>query len=266
MNKPLAIITGAASGIGRATALRFLDEGYRVAALDRSQAGLEDLEQSQPGDDIETYVCDLVETDQLPALADRMINELGPPRVLVNNAGICLYADIVDTTDDMWLRSLNINLVSASALIRDFVPAMKTVEGAAIVNVASRNALSSSPRAVTYDAAKAGLLALTRTMAVELGGDDIRVNALIPGFIDTPVHGDLLADEVFTENYRKLIPLNRFGTSDDMANIICFLASEKAAFITGQGIIADGGQISGQNYTKMFGNHESFASRQLDND
>ena len=103
-------------------------------------------------------------------------------------------------------------------------------------------------------------------MAVELGGDDIRVNALIPGFIDTPVHGDLLEDEVFTENYRKLIPLNRFGTSDDMANIICFLASEKAAFITGQGIIADGGQISGQNYTKMFGNRESFASRQLDND
>lgn len=266
MNKPVAVITGAASGIGRATALRFLDEGHRVAALDRSQAGLANLQQSQPGDDIKTYVCDLVETDQLPALADRMIDELGPPRVLVNNAGICLYADIADTTDDMWLRSLNVNLVSAASLIRGLVPAMKTVEGGAIVNVASRNALSSSPRAATYDASKAGLLALTRTMAVELGGDGIRVNALIPGFIDTPVHGDLLEDEVFAENYRKLIPLNRFGSPDDMANIICFLASEKAAFITGQGIIADGGQISGQSYAKMFGNRESFVSRQLDND
>ncbi len=110
---------------------------------------------------------------------------------------------------------------------------MKRVKGAAIVNVSSRNALSSSPRAATYDAAKAALLALTRTLAVELGGDGIRVNAVLPGFIDTPIHGDLLKDRVFVKNYLKLIPLNRIGKPEDIANIIFFLASDGAAFITG---------------------------------
>jgi NAD(P)-dependent dehydrogenase (short-subunit alcohol dehydrogenase family) len=265
-NKPVAVITGAASGIGLATALRFLKEGFCVAALDRSASGLAQLKQSQSADDIQTYVFDLSETDQLPSLTARMINELGPPRVLVNNAGLCLYADITATTDDMWVKSLKVNLISAAALVRGFVTAMKSVDGAAIVNVSSRNALSSSPRAVTYDASKAALLGLTRTMAVELGEYGIRVNALLPGFIDTPVHGDLLQDKVYADNYRKLIPLNRFGKPDDMANVIYFLASDEAAFITGQSIVADGGQMSGQNYAKVFGNRESFTERQRKDD
>ena len=106
------------------------------------------------------------------------------------------------------------------------------------------------------------MLAPPRTLAVELGGDGIRVNAVLPGFIDTPIHGDLLEDRVFVENYLRLIPLNRIGSPADIANIIFFLASDGAAFVTGQGIVADGGQMSGQNYVRVFGERESFRARQ----
>lgn len=259
---PLAVVTGAASGIGKATVERFVDEGYVVAALDRSRNGLDRLKHSKIGPQVRVYSCDLAEIPSLTPLAERIVAELGPPRALINNAGVCLYADITETTDEMWETSLNTNLVGASALIRGFVPAMKEVEPAAIVNVASRNALSSSPRAATYDAAKAALLALTRTLAVELGGDGIRANAVLPGFVDTPIHGDLLNDRVFVRNYLRLIPLNRIGKPEDIANIIFFLASDGAAFITGQGIVADGGQMSGQNFVKVFGERESFRVRQ----
>ena len=207
----LAVVTGAASGIGKATVERFVDEGFRAAALDRSIEGLDALKGSRVGPHVHPFRCDLSDVGTLTPLARRIVVDLGPPRVLVNSAGVCLYADITETTDEMWETSLNTNLVGASALIRGFVPGMKRVAGAAIVNVASRNALSSSPRAATYDASKAALLALTRTLAVELGGDGIRVNAVLPGFIDTPIHGDLLEDRVFVRNYLKLIPLNRIG-------------------------------------------------------
>lgn len=259
---PLAVVTGAASGIGKATTLRFIDDGYHVAALDRSRPGLKRLMRSGAGPHIHPYPCDLAKTQTLAPLVRRIVEEHGGPRALVNNAGLCLYADITDTSEQMWQRSLNVNLVSASALIRGFVPVMKRVKGAAIVNVSSRNALSSSPGAATYDAAKAGLLALTRTLGVELGKHDIRVNAVLPGFIDTPIHGDLLEDRGFVRNYLKLIPLNRIGKPEDVANIICFLASDQAAFITGQGIVADGGQMSGQNYSKIFGSRKSLSRRQ----
>lgn len=249
----LSVVTGAASGIGRATVLQFARAGFRVAALDRNHDGLQTLKRSRFGPQISPYVTDLNDVPTLTPLAHQIVAELGPPRALVNNAGICLYADITETTDEQWAKSLNVNLLAAAALIRGFVPAMKTVKCAAIVNVSSRNALSSSPRAATYDAAKAGLMALTRTLAVELGGFGIRVNAILPGFIATPIHKKLLSDRRFMKNYHRLIPLNRFGTAEEMAHVIFFLASDQAGFITGQGIVADGGQMAGQNYTKIFG-------------
>ena len=255
--QPVAVVTGAASGIGKAALLRFVREGYRVAALDCSKAGLARLKRTKAGASIETYLCDLAETDTLTPLAKRIVSVMGAPRAVVNNAGTCLYADITDLTDEIWLRSLNINLIGAAALVRGFVPGMKRVRGAAIVNVASRNALSSSPRASAYDASKAGLLALTRTLGVELGPHGIRANAVVPGFIDTPIHGDLLKDRVYVNNYLKLIPLNRFGSPEDMANVIYFLASDESAFITGQYIVADGGQMSGQNYQRVFGKRKT---------
>ena len=115
--------------------------------------------------------------------------DAGPAQVLVNVVGIHIYADITETTQAIWETSLNANLVSAATLARGFVPAMKRTKGAAIVNISSRNALSSSPKSATYDASKAGLLALTRTLGVELGRLGIRVNAVSPGSIIFPGGG-----------------------------------------------------------------------------
>jgi len=250
--RPLVVITGAASGIGLATVQKFLQEGHRVAAIDRSEAGLRRLKRSALGGRARIYVCDLNQIAALTPLAQRIVKELGPPRVLVNNAGVWFYEPIEECTDEHWQISLNVNLVAAAALARGFVPAMKKVQGAAIVNVSSRNALSSSPKASSYDAAKAGLLGLTRTLAVELGGHGIRCNAVCPGVIDTPANRNEMNDPSFVRNYLGLIPLNRFGRAEDIANAIFFLASDQAAFITGQAIVADGGQMSGQNYAKIF--------------
>jgi len=261
-NVRVCVVTGAASGIGKATAVRFIQEGFRIVAVDRSQEGLHHLRKSLSRSRIHPFVCDLSDVASVTPVARGIVTQFGAPRVLVNNAGICLYADITKTTDELWLRSLNVNLVSAAAFVRELVPFMEGVRGAAIVNVSSRNALSSSPHTSTYDAAKGALLALTRTLAVELGSAGIRVNAVLPGFIDTPIHKDLLKDRMFANNYRKLIPLNRFGTPTDIANVIYFLASDQADFITGQGIVADGGQMSGQNYARIFGNASAFVARQ----
>lgn len=251
--KPLAVITGAASGIGLATVQKFIREGYRVAALDRAAEGLERLKRSQVGAHVHPYVCDLNQIALLTPLAKRIVEELGVPWALVNNAGVWFYEPIDESTDEHWQTSLNVNLVAAAALARGFVTAMKKAKGGAIVNVASRNALSSSPKAASYDASKAGLLGLTRTLAVELGGFGIRCNAICPGVIDTPANKSEMDDPTFVRNYLRLIPLNRFGKAEDMANVIYFLASDESAFVTGQYLVADGGQICGQNYAKVFG-------------
>ena len=261
---PLAVITGAASGIGRATVLRFLSEGFRIAALDQDRSGLSRLKRRKDGNRIFTFPCDLANIDAILPLAKEILRDLGPPRALINVVGVHIYSEITETTPEIWETALNVNLVSAATLARGFVPSMKRVSGAAIINVASRNALSSSPRSATYDSSKAGLVALTRTLGVELGQFGIRANAVLPGFIDTPIHGDLLKDKQFVRNYLKLIPLDKLGKPEDIANAIYFLASDQAAFITGQYIVADGGQMSGQNYSKIFGDAGSFTTHQRD--
>ncbi len=248
----LAVVTGAASGIGLATTRRFAEAGFRVAAIDRSEKGLEQLRRRKWASRVHAFVCDLGDVAATGQTAQKILKEQGPVRTLVNNAGIWYYTPIEETPDEYWQHTLNVNLVSAAALVRAFVPGMKAIEGAAIVNTSSRNALSSSPNASTYDASKAALLGFTRTMAVELGPYGIRANAVCPGVIDTPANKAEIADPQFVENYLRLIPLNRFGKPEDMANVIYFLASEEAAFVTGQHIVADGGQMSGQNYSRIF--------------
>jgi len=200
-NLPLAVITGAASGIGLAATHRFVREGFRVAAVDRSAGGLKRVERSSVGTKVQAFVCDLNNISSLTALAKRIVEELGPPHVLVNNAGVWFYEPITESSDEHWRVSLNVNLIAAAALARGLVRSMKAMRGAAIVNVSSRNALSSSPLASSYDASKAGLLGLTRSLAVELGEFGIRVNAVCPGVIDTPANKKEMNDTTFVKNY-----------------------------------------------------------------
>ena len=249
---PLVVITGAAGGIGGASVKRFLAEGFRVAAIDLETEAFAQLPALAGPERLALYPCDLAHNDNVRLCAQAILQDLGEVHTLLNVAGIYYCGSIVDLVDESWEESFRINLLATAILAREFVPGMKSINGAAIVNVSSRNALSSSPHSSPYDAAKAGMLALTRSMAVELGEWGIRVNAVCPGVTETPMTAVSLQDENFVQNYLKLIPLGRFGQPEDIANTIYFLASKEAAFITGQYIIADGGQLAGQNHKKLF--------------
>ena len=246
--QPLVLVTGAASGIGKATSERLLHDGARVIALDRSAKALAKLA-NEKGRNAPLYVreFDLLQIGECSHLIRSLVREYGPITRLVNNAGIAHTAPISKTTDDQWNATMAINLTAPFALIRALIPVMTSVGGGRIVNVASRNALRSTNNVAAYNASKAGLLSLTQTAAGELAKHGIRVNSVCPGVINTPMTRDWVDDRVFYSAYIRQIPMGRFGKPEEIASIISFLLSDDAEFITGQTIIADGGQIACQD-------------------
>ena len=251
IDKPLVIVTGASGGIGRCTARRFLREGWRVVALDREESSLLSAYPGAPAD-LAFWPIDLDDSGAIDNFCREVVSRHGAPRSLVNNAAVWYYAESTAQSDDQWRHSLQVNVVAPAALARGLIPHMLTLVGSSIVNVASRNALSSSPCSSAYDASKAALTALTRTLAVEFGPRGLRVNAVCPGVINTAANQKEMADPVWAANYRSLIPLDRFGQPEEIASVIHFLASEEASFLTGQSLVVDGGQICGQNYARIF--------------
>jgi NAD(P)-dependent dehydrogenase (short-subunit alcohol dehydrogenase family) len=251
MSEKIAIVTGASGGIGLCTVRRFLQEGWKVVALDRK---IENLRQefASSGEKIVPWELDLDSLNAIEKFCTEVVERVGAPRVLVNNAAVWYYAESTAQSDEQWRHSLQVNVVAPAVLARGLIPCMLTVPGASIVNVASRNAVSSSPCSSAYDASKAALAALTRTLAVEFGPQGLRANAVCPGVIDTPANHTEIGDPEWSANYKRLIPLDRFGRPDEIANVIHFLASDEASFLTGQCLVVDGGQISGQNYSRIF--------------
>ncbi len=235
----LALVTGAGQGIGAATLRRLLRDGYRVIALDMAEAASAD-------DAIIDCQFDLAQTQEIGPLIERLVAAHGPIAALVNNAGIWPGGAITELSDEIWQQVLSVNLTAPFALIRAVAPVMTEAGGGAIVNIASRNAFRSSVNNAAYDTSKAGVLALTRTAAGELAKQNIRVNAVCPGVVSTP--GDPSIEEpLFKAAYTRQIPMDRYGTPDELAGVISFLLSPDAAYITGQSIIVDGGQMACQD-------------------
>jgi NAD(P)-dependent dehydrogenase (short-subunit alcohol dehydrogenase family) len=241
------LISGGSSGIGRAAARRFLEEGSRVFV-----GGLE-------AEDVAGVVDDLGELGEIGGLAGDVSLEadvaaliggardaLGRIDVLINNAGIATKHAFLDVTPEAWDRTLAVNLRGMFLVASSAARAMlaREPEGGVIVNMASTNALAGEPDFAHYNASKGGVLQLTRTMAVELGPKGIRVNCLCPGFIDTPLNDRLATPEERAAYARERIPLGRAGRAEEVAAAYAFLASDESSFVHGEALVIDGGQLA----------------------
>ncbi|MFN8233718.1 MAG: SDR family NAD(P)-dependent oxidoreductase [Actinomycetota bacterium] len=247
LNDRGVLISGGTSGIGLAAARRFLEEGSRVFVggvdADEVDAALEQLRAEAPGTD--GLALDVADEDAVARFVDAATAALGRIDVLINNAGIAEKTWFLDLEPGAWDRMIAVNLrgmfLVAQAVARRMVADGR---GGSIVNMASTNALGGEAEYAHYNASKGGVLQLTRTMAVELGGRGVRVNCLCPGFIDTPLNRALGEEDDFVRYEREQIPLGRRGTAEEVAAAYAFLGSDDASFIHGAALVIDGGQTA----------------------
>lgn len=231
-----AIVTGGAAGIGRATVERFVAEGARVAVLDVDAEGARTLAAAVGG---VAVVADVADPEACAAGIERAAEELGGLSILVNNAGIGAAMPLHLYRDEDWSRIVGVNLDGTFFATRAAVPLLTASRGC-IVNVASLTGVRPTRFEAPYSAAKAGVISLTMAAALEYA-PDIRVNCVSPGFIDTNLTAIVLADDERRATVEEATPLGRVGTAEDVANVITFLASPQAAYVTGQNIVVDGG-------------------------
>lgn len=237
----VAIITGAASGIGRATALRFAEEGAKVVVADINDAGGTETVAAitQAGGQAAFVHTDVGQEADLQAMIDFALSTYGALHILHNNAYWTEARTALKTTVDNWQRTLDITLRPVWLGSKLAVPHMLKEGGSVIINTASVQSVVGFPGYAAYQAAKGGVMALTRAMALELA-PQIRVVAILPGAIDTPAVG-ISEDTGLVDSIIATVPLRRLGKPEEIANTALFLASDEAAFITGTGILVDGG-------------------------
>jgi NAD(P)-dependent dehydrogenase (short-subunit alcohol dehydrogenase family) len=243
----VAVITGAASGIGRAAALRFCNEGASVAILDRnSHRGEAVLQEIRARGQRAIFISvDVSIEKQVQDAIEKASAEFGALHILVNNAAAFVFG-AQDATEAEWDKVLSVNVKGAAFCAKYAAEAMIRAGGGAIVNVSSISGWVAQDRSLPYSTSKAALLGLTRNLAMDLARHKIRVNAVAPGCIDTPqLRADAArAGMTYEQNEALEGPLhllNRFGTPDEVANAILFLASDEASFVTGTCLMVDGG-------------------------
>lgn len=234
-----ALITGGANGIGRATARKFLEEGARVAICDLSEEALEDVrESSQGAGELLTIKCDVTSENEVSSMIENVIAAFGHIDILINNAGITADAQLVKMTTDQFDRVLDVNLKGVFLCTRAVAPLMIARNSGRIINAASVVALYGNFGQTNYAATKAGLIAMTRTWAKELGKKNICVNAVAPGFILTDMVRKI-PEEVLAAISAKT-PMKRLGTVEEVAAVYLFLASDEASYVNGATISVDG--------------------------
>ena len=244
-----AIITGAASGIGRAAALHFCREGARVllADLDGDGAARAVSEIEEAGGCAEAIAADISGEEGARAVVARCRELWGGVDILVNNAAVFHYRRVEDATPADWDKVMAVNVVGTSLCSRFAIEAMKESGSGAIVNIGSINGLIGMPDQFTYNASKAAIIEMSKSMAIDLGPFNIRVNCVCPGVTDTPAlqrtidEMGLTVDAVIEGYIAPRCIIKRFGRAEEVAAVIAFLASEEASYMTGAVVVVDGG-------------------------
>jgi meso-butanediol dehydrogenase/(S,S)-butanediol dehydrogenase/diacetyl reductase len=236
------LITGGASGIGAATAARFLDEGATVCVLDRDSAGSTGIRKALPGLS-GALICDVADIDQVRAAFAEALRLMGCVEIVINNAGISIRHAFLDITPEEWARVMAVNLTGNFYVAQTAARHMVERGIGVILNTASTNGVMGYPWYADYNASKAGVIELTRSLALELA-PAVRVNAVAPGYVLTPMQRAEYTDEMLAEVNRK-IPMKRHARPEEVAALFAFLASDDAAYITGHVFTLDGGEIAG---------------------
>jgi 3-oxoacyl-[acyl-carrier protein] reductase len=243
----VALITGGSRGVGLATALRLAGLGAAIALVARDQGRLAEARErtEASGGRALALAADVSDADAMRAAVALTERELGGLDVLINNAGIAVAQPFLRHEQAAWDRTLAINLTAGFVLGQLAARAMVAQgTGGAIVNMASTNGLMGERGLAAYNASKAGVVLLTKTMAIELAAHGIRVNCVAPGWIATELHEEVQLDPALVAAYMDKIPLRRAGRPEEVANVFAFLASEEAGFVTGESVVVDGGQLA----------------------
>jgi meso-butanediol dehydrogenase / (S,S)-butanediol dehydrogenase / diacetyl reductase len=256
----VAVVTGGGSGIGAAIASRFASEGARVVVTGRRREPLEHLAAEVGGLAVPGDVADPSHADEV---VDAAVAAFGGIDVVVANAGIDRPGSVVEVTDDDWHRTIDVNLTGPLMLLRAAIPVMVDRGGGSVVLVSSVNGLANAPRAVAYDASKAALISLARSIAVDFGPRGVRANAVCPGWVVTPM-GDQDMDAMAAargisrdDAYRLAsasVPLRRPASPEEIAACCLFLASNESSIVTGTTLVADGGGGAVELASTAFGN------------
>ena len=246
-----ALITGAASGIGRETAQRFAEEGAAVVCVDLDGAGAARVAHAigGKGGTALSVPADLTDADEVRRMADEALSARGAIDILVNNAGVSILGGVAELTEAAWQREIDTNLASVYRVSKALWPHFVAAGGGAILSTASIAGATAVTQGAAYVASKAGLIMLTRCMALDGADSGIRANCICPGWVDTPLFDGFLAQQPEPETAReraaRRTPLGRIGTPRDIADGFVYLASDEASWITGTALVIDGGLTAG---------------------
>ncbi|MDQ0875254.1 3-oxoacyl-[acyl-carrier protein] reductase [Paenibacillus sp. V4I3] len=247
LERKVAVITGAASGIGEAVARRFAEEGACVIVNDISEEGVRVVEEIVEAGGNALFVhADIRAENSVIALMEAAKTYFGALHILVNNAGVTCSANVVTADEAAWDHVMNLNLKSAWYCCKHAIPFMMEQGGGSIVNIGSTHVIRTQRNHFPYHSSKAGMLAMAQGICVDFGGQGIRANTISPGFIETPLAETYMQSYPNREQKRNAMlathPVGRFGKPEDVANAAVFLASDEAGFIAGANLVVDGGR------------------------